>query len=63
MPRRPATAPRLQAPTSPRRRWEITPEEFRERLAEVRGGQLPSEGHPRTERNGGGGLPALGKGL
>ena len=55
MPRRPATAPRLQAPTSPRRRWEITPEEFRERLAEVRGGQLPSEGHPRTERNGGGG--------
>ena len=55
MPRRPATAPRLQAPTSPRRRWEITPEEFRERLAEVRGGKLPSEGHPGTERNWGGG--------
>jgi len=55
MPRRPATAPRLQAPTSPRRRWEITPEEFRERLAEGRGGQLPSKGHPGTERNGGGG--------
>jgi len=53
MPRRPATAPRLQAPTSPRRRWEITPEEFRARLADVRGGQLPSEGHPGTQRTGG----------
>ena len=54
MPRRPATAPRLQAPTSPRRRWEITPEEFRERLAEVRSSQLLSSGsQPSSERNGG----------
>lgn len=42
MPRRPATSPRLQAPSSPRRRWETSPEDFRARLADVRSGQ--SEG-------------------
>lgn len=39
MQRRPATAPRLQAPSSPRRRWERSSEDLQSRLAEVRAGQ------------------------
>jgi len=60
MPRRPATTPRLQAPSSPRRRWESSPEEFRARLADVRSGtsegwrdqrraSRPSALHPLTD--------------
>ncbi|MEB3302068.1 MAG: carboxysome shell carbonic anhydrase [Cyanobacteriota bacterium] len=43
MPRRPVTGPRLQAASSPRRRWELSPEAFRARLADVRSGKATSE--------------------
>ena len=46
MARRPAPSPRLQPPSSPRRRWDPSPEEFRARLAEVRAGRF--EGTPST---------------
>ncbi|MEB3334730.1 MAG: carboxysome shell carbonic anhydrase [Cyanobacteriota bacterium] len=39
MPRRPATPPRPQAPSSPRRRWESSTEDLRSRLADVRAGK------------------------
>jgi carboxysome shell carbonic anhydrase len=49
MPRRPAAAPRLQAPSSPRRRWPGSAEEFRARLADVRGSVNSSALHPLTD--------------
>ena len=48
MPRRPAAAPRPQAPSSPRRRWPASTEEFRVRLAQVRSSLEASELHPLT---------------
>lgn len=49
MPRRPAAAPRLQAPSSPRRRWSpSSADEFRARLAHARGSVAASELHPLT---------------
>jgi len=49
MPRRPAPAPRLQAPSSPRRRWPSSAEEFRARLADVRSSVEVSDLHPLTD--------------
>jgi len=48
MPRRPAAAPRPQAPSSPRRRWPASTEEFRVRLADVRSTLDASALHPLT---------------
>jgi carboxysome shell carbonic anhydrase len=49
MPRRPAPAPRPQAPSSPRRRWPGSGEGFRERLADVRSSLGVRELHPLTD--------------
>jgi carboxysome shell carbonic anhydrase len=49
MPRRPAPAPRPQAPSSPRRRWPGSAEEFRARLADVRSTSGASSLHPLTD--------------
>lgn len=48
MPRRPAAAPRPQAPSSPRRRWPPSAEAFRARLADVRASVNGASLHPLT---------------
>jgi carboxysome shell carbonic anhydrase len=48
MPRRPAAAPRPQAPSSPRRRWSLSGDEFRTRLAHARAGTEAPDLHPLT---------------
>ncbi|MFN9645306.1 MAG: carboxysome shell carbonic anhydrase, partial [Cyanobacteriota bacterium] len=49
MPRRPAPAPRLQAPSSPRRRWSGSADDFKVRLADVRSSIGTRELHPLTD--------------
>lgn len=53
MPRRPATALRLQVPSSPRRRWDPSPDDLRSRLADVRSQDRRTTGtatlHPLTD--------------
>ncbi|MEB3260262.1 MAG: carboxysome shell carbonic anhydrase, partial [Cyanobacteriota bacterium] len=63
MPRRPTSPPRMQAPSSPRRRWEGGEVDLRTRLANVRAGRPLTPETPTLGRGGRGRAAGAASGL